>query len=113
MRNRLSKNYSDYKSNQAQAIAIRQLTEEKLELLAGQVCEYIYTNVHSKHPERRVKAKQLVDEGMSYDKERYSRLLARAASSILQPFGLSEERLVEFLSSSMVQQNLPTNLDSP
>ena len=112
VRNRLSKNYSDYKSNQAQAIAIRQLAEEKLELLAGQICEYIYTNVHSKHPEMRVKAKQLIDEGTSYDKRRYSRLLARAASSILQPFGLSEERIVEFLSSSMVQQNLPANPDS-
>jgi DNA polymerase elongation subunit (family B) len=93
--NRLSKNFNEYKSNLSQAIAVKQLAEEGLELMAGQSVSYIITKFKSKIPLEKVRALQLVDTRTKYDKKRYIELLIRGISTILQPFGYDEKRLSE------------------
>jgi DNA polymerase-2 len=93
--NRLSKNFNEYRSNISQAIAVKQLAEEGLELMAGQSVSYIITKFKSKIPLEKVRPLQLVDAKTKYDKERYIELLIRGISTILQPFRYDETRLFE------------------
>ena len=93
--NRLTKNFNEYRSNISQAIAVKQLAEEGLELMAGQSVSYVITKFKSKIPLEKVRPLQLVDAKTKYDKERYIELLIRGISTILQPFRYDETRLFE------------------
>jgi DNA polymerase-2 len=91
--NGLSKNFNEYGSNQVHVGAIKQLAEEGLELMAGQSVSYVVTNYRSKIPEERARPVELLDDSVTYDKTRYTEILMRGIGTLLEPFGISGERL--------------------
>jgi DNA polymerase elongation subunit (family B) len=93
--NSLSKNWNQYRGNLAHISAVNQLADEGLELLAGQSVSYVVTNYRSRIQEERVRPVQLLDESVTYDRRRYTELLARGVVSILEPFGVNENALYE------------------
>lgn len=93
--NSVSKDWNQYHSNLAHVSAVRQLADEGLELLAGQSVSYIITDYGSKVQKDRVRPVQLLNESTSYDKRRYTELLARGVFSILEPFGVDEDALYQ------------------
>ncbi|MCH8022508.1 MAG: hypothetical protein IH932_02025, partial [Thaumarchaeota archaeon] len=94
--NQLSKNYNEYKNNISQASAVKQLADEGLELMAGQSISYVITKFDSRLLREKVRPVELLDSSVSYDKDRYIKLLVRGASAILQPFGLDEQTLFDY-----------------
>ncbi|HXW37455.1 MAG TPA: DNA polymerase domain-containing protein [Nitrososphaerales archaeon] len=91
--NRLSKKADEYKVTTAQSAAVAQLKENGLELQAGQNVAYVITNQRSADIYRKSRPFELTDEATEYDKEAYVALLVRGVSSILTPFGFTEEAL--------------------
>ncbi|MFQ6010876.1 MAG: DNA polymerase domain-containing protein, partial [Nitrososphaerales archaeon] len=104
--NRLSKNHSEYTSMTSQASAVKQLADEGLELMAGQSISYVITKFKSRLPKEKVRPIELLDSSVSYDKDRYIKLLVRGASAILQPFGLDEELLLDHVTHENQQSLL-------
>ncbi|MBI2127023.1 MAG: hypothetical protein HYU02_06915 [Thaumarchaeota archaeon] len=104
--NRLSKNFNEYTGTISQAAAVKQLAEEGLELMAGQSVSYIVTKFDSRDPKMKVRAVQLLDPSIRFDKDRYIELLIRGVSAILQPFGIAEEQLNDIVSSGSFQSSL-------
>ena len=92
--NELSKDWNQYSSNLAHVAAVKQLADEGLELMAGQSVSYVVTNYRSKVQEARVRPLQLLDESATYDRCRYTELLARGVASILEPFGVDKGELL-------------------
>jgi DNA polymerase elongation subunit (family B) len=95
--NGLSKNWNEYGTNLPNVSAIKQLAEEGLELMAGQSVSYVVTNYRSKVQQERVRPVELLDESVSYDKERYTEILARGVASILEPFGVDKGELCRLI----------------
>ena len=71
--------------------AIKQLAEEELELMAGQLASYIVTDYGSRIQNERVRPIELIDESTSYDEDRYTEILVKGVESILEPFGVDAE----------------------
>ena len=109
--NQLSKNYNEYKNNTSQASAVKQLTDEGLEIMAGQSISYVITKFGSRLPREKVRPVELLDSSVSYDKDRYIKLLVRGVSAILQPFGLEEQILFDYATHEN-QQSLMLHTDS-
>jgi DNA polymerase elongation subunit (family B) len=93
--NSVSKDWNQYRGNLAHVSAVRQLADEGMELLAGQSVSYVITDYQSKVQKDRVRPVQLLNESTSYDKRRYTELLAKGVISILEPFGVDEDTLYE------------------
>jgi len=91
----LSKNPDQYISNVHQAIAAKQLSNQGLEVRAGQTVKYIILDADNKRPERRVAAKQLMKPTFLYDSEEYINLLEDALHNILSPFIPEKRNLTE------------------
>jgi len=72
-----------------------QLSEEGIELHAGESVRYLITDYYSGSPRRRAAPESLVDDGTPYDVRRYVELLAEVCSTVLEPFDrrCSAERL--------------------
>ena len=104
--NQLSKNYNEYKNNISQASAVKQLADEGLELMAGQSISYVITKFISRVPGEKVRPVELLDSSVSYDKDRYIKLLVRGASEILQSFGLDEQLLFDYVTHENPQSLL-------
>ena len=79
----LSKHPSKYKQRVSQVIAAEQLMNEGAEIHAGKNIRFLFTNADDKRYERRVKAEQLVEEGVNADNRKYLLLLYSAAASLL------------------------------
>jgi len=86
---RLSKNLEDYKQKVSQVIAAEQLLKEGVEVSAGKSVKFLFTSAENKRHEHRVRAKELIEEGVNSDVRKYLPLLYSAASSILSPFDYS------------------------
>ena len=92
---RLSKDLEDYTQKVSQMIAGEQLQKEGFEVSAGKSVKFLYTSAKNKRYSRRVKAKELIEEGTNPDVRKYLLLLYSAASNILSPFGYSPERVYD------------------
>ncbi len=85
----LSKNLDDYKQRVSQVIAAEQLLKEGAEVSAGKNISFLFTSAENKRYERRVKAKELIEDWTNSDVRKYLLLLYSAASNLLSPFGYS------------------------
>jgi len=92
---RLSKNLEDYTQKVSQVIAAEQLLKEGVEVSAGKSVKFLFTNAKSKRYERKVRAKELIEENTKSDVRKYLFLLYLAASNILSPFGYSEKDIYD------------------
>src|SRR2546426_1027775 len=92
----LSKKPGEYLNRTIQSSVADQLSEEGIELHAGESVRYLITDYYSGSPRRRAAPESLVDDGTPYDVRRYVELLAEACSTVLEPFDgrCSPERLV-------------------
>jgi DNA polymerase elongation subunit (family B) len=77
--------------------ALRQLAEHGAARQPGQWVSYVVTDHASKDPRRKAKPAELWRPEHGYDAAFYVRRLARAAESLLLPFGWTEERLLASL----------------
>jgi len=79
----LSKNPKKYKQRVSQVIAAEQLIKEGAEVHAGKNIRFLFTNAEHKQHERRVKAEQLIENGVNPDTRKYLLLLYASAASLL------------------------------
>ncbi|MDH5783383.1 MAG: hypothetical protein OEZ35_06960, partial [Candidatus Bathyarchaeota archaeon] len=77
---RLSKNPENYKQKVSQVIAAEQLLKEGIEVSAGKKVRFLFTSAENKRYERRVRAKELIEESTNSDVKKYLLLLYSAAS---------------------------------
>jgi DNA polymerase I len=94
---RLSKDLGNYRQKVSQVIAGEQLLKEGFELSAGKSVRFLFTSAKNKRYSRRVKAKELIDEGVNPDVRKYLSLLYSAASNILSPFGYSPKNICDYV----------------
>ncbi len=92
---RLSKNLEDYSQKVSQLIAAEQLLKEGVEVSAGKKVRFLFTSAENRRYERRVRAKELIEEPMNTDVKKYLLLLYSAASNILSPFHYSEKDIYD------------------
>ncbi|HVH30509.1 MAG TPA: DNA polymerase domain-containing protein, partial [bacterium] len=91
--NTLSQEVSEYRHNTVQAITARTLDRHGAHLHPGEAVQFILTDADAKVPEDRVRPYTLLGSDWHYDTQAYATLLLRAAASILELFGYTEERL--------------------
>jgi len=94
---RLSKAPEKYTQKVSQLIAAEQLLKEGVEVSAGKSVKFLFTSAKNKRYERRVRAKDLIEEGTSADVKKYLLLLYSAASNILSPFGYSPKDVHDYV----------------
>ena len=91
----LSKNPHSYKQHVSQVIAAEQLIKEGSEVHAGTSVKFLFTHSKHKKQERRVKAAQLIAQGVEPDVEKYLMLLYSAAANMLSFNGYTVESIVK------------------
>ncbi len=91
---RLSQDPLTYEKADIGAIAGQQLLSRGVQLKPGERIQLVYTHAKSRIPSEKVRAYALLDGNCSYDVEKYSELLYKAAESILIHFGWDYERLM-------------------
>jgi DNA polymerase elongation subunit (family B) len=85
----LSKDLDEYTQRVSQVIAAEQLLKEGAQVAAGNNVSFLFTSAENKRYERRVKAKELIEEGTNSDVRKYLLILYAAAANLLSPFGYS------------------------
>ena len=103
----LSKKPGEYLNRTIQSSVADQLSEEGIELHAGESVRYLITDYYSGSPRRRAAPESLIDDGTPYDVRRYVELLAEACSTVLEPFDgrCSPERLVGRLQDTQLSSS--------
>jgi len=94
---RLSEDLENYTQKVSQVIAGEQLQKEGFEVSAGKSVKFLFTSTKNKRYKRRVKAKELIEEGTNPDIRKYLLLLYSAASNILSPFGYSAKDVYDYV----------------
>ncbi len=94
---RLSKSPEDYSQKVSQLIAAEQLLKEGVAVIAGKSVRFLFTSAENKRYERRVRAKELINERTSADVRKYLLLLYSAASNLLSPFGYSPKDIYDYV----------------
>jgi DNA polymerase elongation subunit (family B) len=79
----MSKQPGKYKQHVSQVIAAEQLSREGAQVSAGKNVSFIFTDSANKRFERRVKAEQLIEQGVNPDVKRYLLLLYSSAANLL------------------------------
>jgi DNA polymerase-2 len=98
---RLSREPATYEKASIEAVASQQLASRGLTLQPGERIQLVYLNARSRVASEKVRAYTLLDSGCSYDVEKYTELLAKAAESLLIHFGWDTPRLQKFIRSSL------------
>jgi DNA polymerase elongation subunit (family B) len=94
---RLSKDLDAYSQKVSQVIAGEQLKKEGFEVSAGKSVRFLFTSAKNKRYKRRVKAKELIEEGTTPDVRKYILLLYSAACNLLSPFNYSVRDVQDFV----------------
>ena len=79
----MSKQPGKYKQHVSQVIAAEQLSREGTQVPAGKSVSFLFTDTANKRFERRVKAEQLIEQGVNPDVKRYLLLLYSSAANLL------------------------------
>jgi len=92
----LSKQPSEYKTMTVQNAALQGLVKEGVKLHAGEGLRYVVTGYRRRDSGRAVSVDLIDGKEVHYDSKRYVELLARACSSVLEPFDgeCTQENLV-------------------
>ncbi len=91
----LSKHPKRYKQRGSQVIAAEQLIKEGAEIHAGKNVRFLFTNANCKRYERRVKAEQLIENGVNADVRKYLLLLYASAAGLLSFAGYTSESIYD------------------
>jgi DNA polymerase-2 len=79
----MSRNPKRYKQHVSQVIAAEQLMKEGAEIHAGNNIRFLFTHAEDKRHDRRVKAEQLIEQGVNPDVKKYLLLLYSSAANLL------------------------------
>jgi DNA polymerase I len=93
----LSKHPRRYKQHVSQVIAAEQLMREGAEVHAGKNIRFLFTNAENKRYERRVKAEQLIENGVNADLKKYLLLLYSSAASLLSFLGYTSASVYDMV----------------
>ena len=88
---RVSKKLDEYRSANEQRSALLRLKEAGIDVNAGDVVRYI---ISASRKERNVVPEQVLTESDEYEPKYYLRLIARALSTMLLPFGYTEKKIL-------------------
>jgi DNA polymerase elongation subunit (family B) len=91
----LSKHPKKYKQRVSQVIAAEQLMKEGAEIHAGKNIRFLFTSAENKRHERRVKAEQLIEDGVNPDTRKYLLLLYASAASLLSFAGYTTKSVYD------------------
>jgi len=91
----LSKHPKKYKQRVSQVIAAEQLMKEGAEIHAGKNIRFLFTSAENKRHERRVKAEQLIEDGVNPDTRKYLLLLYASAASLLSFAGYTAKSVYD------------------
>ncbi|MGB9914775.1 MAG: DNA polymerase domain-containing protein [Candidatus Bathyarchaeales archaeon] len=80
---RLSRHPRRYRQKVSQVIAAEQLMREGAEVCAGNNVRFLFTSAESRRYERRVRAEQLIENGVNPDVRKYLLLLYASAANLL------------------------------
>ena len=101
----LSKKPERYRQNVSQVIAARQLIKEGDEVHAGGNVKFVFTSAENKRYDRRVRAKQLIDESTIPDTKKYLQILYDSSANLLSFAGYTAKSIFEAV-SGQDQKNL-------
>jgi DNA polymerase elongation subunit (family B) len=85
----MSKHPNRYKQHVSQVIAAEQLMKEGAEIHAGNNIRFLFTHAEHKRHSRRVKAAQLIEQGVNPDTKKYLLLLYSSAANLLSFSGFT------------------------
>jgi DNA polymerase elongation subunit (family B) len=91
----LSNHPRRYKQRVSQVIAAEQLIKEGAEVHAAKNIRFLFTNAEDKRHERRVKAEQLIENGVNPDTRKYLLLLYASAASLLSFSGYTAKSVYD------------------
>jgi DNA polymerase elongation subunit (family B) len=100
-----SKELDDYVQDNIVACALKALRKHRVRVPPGSFVEFVISDAGARRAEERATPKQLLGERTRYDRTEYTRLAARAAETLLAPFGWSEEKLIAYAGGT-VQERL-------
>jgi DNA polymerase elongation subunit (family B) len=91
----LSKNPKRYKQHVSQVIAAEQLMKEGADVHAGNNIRFLFTHAEDKRHDRRVKAAQLIEQGVNPDTKKYLLLLYSSAANLLSFSGFTTKSVYD------------------
>ena len=91
----LSKKPERYRQNVSQVIAARQLIKQGDEVHAGGNVRFVFTSAENKHYDRRVRAKQLIDETTIPDTRKYLKILYDSSANLLSFAGYTAKSIFD------------------
>jgi DNA polymerase elongation subunit (family B) len=91
----LSKSPKRYKQRVSQVIAAEQLIREGADVHAGNNIRFLFTHAEDKRHSRRVKAAQLIEQGVNPDMKKYLLLLYASAANLLSFSGLTTKTVYD------------------
>ncbi len=100
----LSKHPRRYKQRVSQVIAAEQLMKEGAEVNAGKNIRFLFTNAEDKRHERRVKAEQLIENGINPDAKKYLLLLYASAANILSFSGYTVKSVYDSIRGHKIKK---------
>jgi DNA polymerase elongation subunit (family B) len=92
---RMSRKPERYRQHVSQVIAAEQLIKEGAEVHAGNSIKFVFTHSKDKRHERRVKAAQLIEQGIEPDIEKYLMMLYSSAANLLSFEGYTTQSIYE------------------
>jgi DNA polymerase, archaea type len=96
----LSKKPEQYKQNVSQVIAARQLLQSGGEVHAGGNMQFVFTSAENKRFNRRVKAREFVEDKTNPDTKRYLKLLYDSTANLLSFAGYTTQTVYEVVSEN-------------
>jgi DNA polymerase-2 len=91
----MSKQPKNYKQHVSQVIVAQQLIKQGVEVHAGNNVKFLFTHSESKRYERRVKAMQLIEKGVTPDAKKYLLLLYASTASLLSFSGYTTKKVFD------------------
>jgi DNA polymerase-2 len=103
----MSKHPNRYKQHISQVIAAEQLMKEGAEIHAGNNIRFLFTHAEHKCHSRRVKAAQLIEQGVNPDIKKYLLLLYSSAANLLSFSGFTTKSVYD-----AIRENNQTSITS-
>jgi len=91
----MSKQPKNYKQHVSQVIVAQQLSNQGVEVHAGNNVKFLFTHFEDKRYERRVKAMQLIEKGVTPDAKKYLLLLYASTANLLSFSGYTTKKVYD------------------
>ncbi len=79
----------------------------------GESIRYVITENTAAVPSDRARAWEFLDGSWAYDVGRYTELFLRAVETVLQPFGINENILRNWLAQELPAEHMRSRLEAP